>query len=322
MSSNQKISMVHIGLMKTATTTLQNLWLQDTRVSLVHKGLLQIIQKARVTGRNAKSGAAVPLQWQYDSKPEPGQHIVLSQEALSTAYINERASKADIKRFQKAAAKILSMIVPSPKILITVREPASWIKSIYNQSVKMGGIDTFPDFLKMEKDFIKQSLNIVDLKETWGEFFGKENILVLPIELMRNNKALFFEEIFKFSGVPVPDLTVEIAANPSMKEEHLKLMKRFNEWVDIFTRYGIYQRQIPQQAQQALNIIRFAVRYSLESPSAELLEKVADTESRLPDCDIDLSHIDSEFLSKIRVSYQKVLIDNDFYGFRDLYCGQ
>lgn len=322
MSINQKISLVHIGLMKTATTTMQNLWLKEPRICLVHGGLLQIIHKARVTGRNAKTGAGVPLQWQYDTKPKPDQQVVFSQEALSTAYINERASKADLKRFQKSAAKIVSMIAPGAKILITVRKPEGWIKSIYNQSVKMGGIDTFPQFLQMEKNFIKQSLGIGDLQTIWAEFFGKKNILVLPVELMRKDKKSFFEEIFKFSGVPAPDVNISIDANPSMKEEHLKLMKRFNEWVDVFSRHGVYKSQMPPQVKQALDIIRFAVRYSLESPSPELEEKVAGPEAGLPDCEIDLSHMDEDFLSRIKSSYGKFLKEDDFYGYHELYCGQ
>ena len=113
---------------------------------MVHRGLLQIIQKARVTGRNAADGAKSPLQWQYDSKPEEQQHIVMSQEALSIAYINERASKQHIPQFQQVAAKLASQIAPETKILITVRQPETWIKSIYNQAVKQGALTRFRNF--------------------------------------------------------------------------------------------------------------------------------------------------------------------------------
>lgn len=319
MSFNKKVSLVHIGLMKTATTTMQNLWLKDSKSCLVHAGLLQIVQKARMTGKNPNAGAAVPLQWQYDTKPGPDQHVVMSQEALSTAYINERVSKSAIKSFQKAAAKNISMIAPGAKILITVRQPEKWILSIYNQSVKMGGTDTFPEFLKQEKEFLKQSLNLLDLFEIWGKSFGKNNILILPIELLRKSREDFFHEITKFSGIPEPDLNINIEANPSMKPEHLRLMKKFNEWVDIFKAFGVHGPNLPQQTAQALNIIRFAVRYSLESPSPELEEKVVDIESRLPDCEMDPALIDRDFLSRINGFFAKVLKADDFFGYRKLY---
>ena len=129
---------------------------------------------------------------------------------------------------------------------------------------------------------------------------------------MWNDKSKFYNEIFQFSKVPAPDLNIELNANPSMKEPHLRLMKKFNEWVELFSRHGVYQGQLPQQAKQALDIIRFTVRYSLEAPSPALEKQIAPVETNLPDCEIDLAHIAPGFLSKIKHSYKRFIQKNEF----------
>lgn len=298
---------------------MQQLWFSDPKTCLIHHGMLPVVEKARLEGRNPQKKDSLPLKWQFDRPPDPGQHIVISQEALSTAYINERAQTSEIRQFQTIAARLISQVASESKILITVRAPDHWIRSTYNETVKHGSTNTFPEFLARERDFIKQSLNVSDLAEIWGNFFGEDNILVLPIELMWQNKQEFFDAVFRFSGVPAPDLRLSTTANASLKHEHLKLMRNFNEWVTLFSRHGIYQGDIPLQVNQALQIIRYAVRKSLESPSSFLEETLAEVEKHLPGCEIPSSTIDLDCLSDIKPCYKNFLHQNGFQNFKSLY---
>ncbi|MDT8410088.1 MAG: hypothetical protein RQ741_10855 [Wenzhouxiangellaceae bacterium] len=319
MKINKRIRLVHIGLIKTATTSMQELWFRNPKTCLIHHGMLPLVEKARLEGRNPQKKDSLPLTWKFDYPPGPDQQIVISQEALSTAYINERAQKSEILAFQEIAARLTSQVVPESKILITVRAPDRWIKSAYNQTIRQGSTNTFPQFLALEKDFIKQSLNVIDLLGIWKKFFGKDNVLVLPIELMWQDKEKFYDAIFEFSGLPAPDFRLSTTANSSLGNEHLKLMREFNEWVDLFSRHGIYQGKIPHQVNQALSIIRFAVHRSLESPSLPLDEKLAEVEAQLPDCKVDTGTIDRDFLTDIKSSYKEFLDQTAFQDFRVLY---
>lgn len=298
---------------------MQQLWFNDPRICLIHRGMLPIVEKARLEGRNLQGKSSPPLQWQFDQPPRPNQHIVISQEALSMAYINERARKSEIRKFQEIAARLTSQIASESKVLITVRAPDRWIKSAYNQSVKLGSTNTFPQFLETEDDFIMQALNAADLANIWEQFFGENNVLVLPIELMWQNKQTFYDAIFEFSGLPAPELSVTTNANTSLKHDHLKLMRTFNEWVSLFSKHGFYQGNIPPQVNQALKIMSYTVHKSLESPSSALEEQLVDVEKHLPDCKIDTRSIDPDFLNQIKSSYKTFLDQHSFQDFGSLY---
>lgn len=318
MTLGNKAALVHIGLPKTATTSMQNRWRNDPNIALVHQGLLPAVGKAREIGRN-RSGGNTPIKWQFDTQPLPGQKIVFSQEALSSAYINERATVDDIQRFQQAAADTIKELMPDSRILIVLRTPDGWIKSIYNQAVKQGGIDSFVQFLVNEREYIEQSLNIVQLKRIWARCYGKKKVLVLPMELFRDNVKKFYECIENFCEISSPDLNVHPTSNPSLSPDKLRMMRYFNKWVNMFRDYGLYAKQMPPQIKQALDIIRFAVRYNLESPPPELNRRLRFFEKNLQDCQVGVSLENSALLQKVKKRNAEFLKDNDFFGYKTLY---
>lgn len=149
------VDLIHIGLIKTASTALQNTWRQNPSVNLSYAGLLPFINAARILGKGQVSNLG-NININCDKPMQAKQKTILTHEALSTAYFNERASKALIRNFQLTAAKLLGQISSQAKVLIVVRNPAKWIISTYNQCIKQGGTDTFPQFLIRERGFITQ----------------------------------------------------------------------------------------------------------------------------------------------------------------------
>lgn len=316
------VSLIHIGLPKTATTYLQTRWSKDPNVCLLMHGTMTLIARARELGTERShpitATSAPPIK--YDQPPQPGQKMLISNEALSNAYLNERADQEQIQCFQEQAAAQMKALVPKAKVLITVREPTGWILSIYNQAIKQGGVDTFRQFLKRERDYLERSLNIRELFVTWKQQYGSDNVLILPIELLKDNEAAFFSEIARFSGLPVsPPIDRAGTINPSLKDGHLEVMRQFNKWVRMLVSNGKHKGKLPQDLAQALGTLRFATRYALESPTPEVERRLRLFERGMRVHHNDKQQIPKELLKAIRSKIAKQLKKNDFFGYRDLY---
>jgi hypothetical protein len=317
------VSLIHIGLPKTATTFLQTLWMQDPDICLLRDGLLPMILGARQEGLKESpvpnTPGAPPVQ--FDTPLRPGQKLVLSNEALSNAYINERAPASRIRSFQAHAAARTKALTGKTKVLLVVREPAAWILSIYNQAIKQGGTDSFRQFVRREQDYLQQSLNFRELFLTWKQHYGSANILILPLELLRDKPERFFTELSRFSGLGrSPDIPREQTINPSLKPGHLDVMRQFNKWVELFRQHGPHRGQLPPELEQALTQIRFATRYMLESPEPDLERRLRRYEAGMRVQRPSLDDIPGALLKSIRASNRKQLKKDAFFGYRDLYA--
>jgi hypothetical protein len=315
-------ALIHIGLPKTATTYMQTAWHNDPDTCLVRDALLPLIYAAenREKAGVASSLIPQPAQINFDTPQMPGQKLVFSNEAISGLYLNRRADKGRIRAFQEHVAAQLKASVPKSKILIVSRSPEKWIKSIYNQAVKQGSGDTFAQFLRRERDYIEQTLNIRELFTVWKQQFGSDNVLVLPMELLQEDEPGFFREIERFSGLPSPKPVHTRTINPSLQGSHLELMRQFNKWVELFVQHGKHQGKLPDNIRQALDAIRFEVRYDLETPPASLDRRLRLLERRFarPQGRDDAA-IDRGLLKAIRGNFSKYLKKNDFFGYKKLY---
>jgi len=315
------VSLIHIGLPKTATTYLQTAWSLDPGVCLVQNGLLPLINDARQRGKELINTnftpSAAPIN--FDSQPQHGQKLVFSNEALSSAYLNERASAAQIRTFQELAAARMKSTVAKSKILLVTRSPEKLILSIYNQAVKQGGTDTFRQFVRRERDFIEQALNIRELFNIWKPHYGSGNILILPMELLRDDEPRFYKEIEKFSGVPQPRVKAPDSVNTSLQDGHLEVMRQFNKWVQLFSEHGKHGGKLPANIQQALTALRFDVRYALETPTPALDRRLKLLERNMRQPPVDPADLPRDLLKAIRAGNAKQLKKDDFFGYRKLY---
>lgn len=315
------VSLIHIGLPKTATTYMQTLWSHDPQVCLVQNGLLGLISDARQRGKEASHmnyrPSAAPIS--FDAQPQHGQKVVFSNEALSSAYINERADAAQVRAFQELAAARMKSTVAKSRVLLVTRSPEKLILSIYNQAVKQGGTDTFKQFVRRERGFIEQALNIRELFNIWKQQYGSGNVLILPMELLRDNEVRFYEEIERFSGVPAPRVKAPDPVNTSLQGGHLEVMRQFNKWAQLFSEHGKHGGRLPPNLQQALSLLRFDVRYAMETPTAALDRRLKLLERNMRQPPVDSADLPPELLKAIRASNGKQLKKDDFFGYRKLY---
>ena len=154
---------------------------------------------------------------------------------------------------------------PEAKILIIIREQLSYIKSLYAFKTTIQGYETrdFACFVEDEsKKGLVEKLKYNKLIEYYYKLFSKENVLVLPLEGIKE-KELFFGEIVEFIGAESisKQLSVSSHKNFSFYEKNcIDLSLWFNKfflaiynifkvmnksaWLDIRFRYLFYRLRV------------------------------------------------------------------------------
>ena len=165
-----KISLLHIGMMKTGSTYTQNAWSQDADTCLAWNGTFTFLQ----TLRNATAAGELQpndnLDIQLDKAPAPGQQIIVSNEGFSTAYLNgSQASQRLIPSYiELASAALGKALADLDTALILVREPISWIQSMHRQSINEGAANDAQAFLAKNRDFLLHSLNLAHIVASYS----------------------------------------------------------------------------------------------------------------------------------------------------------
>ncbi len=109
-------------------------------------------------------------------------------------------------------AEFFHDLAPDAKILISVREQISFIIAIYGSYVHSGGCLDIGNFLsrKLEKStkitpFLLSFCDYYAYYSYYSSLFGKENVLILPVEQFRNDTDLYLSQLYDFIGLPIPN---------------------------------------------------------------------------------------------------------------------
>jgi hypothetical protein len=105
-------------------------------------------------------------------------------------------------------AQRLKFLFPNAKILIVVREQLSMIRSHYMEYLKANGTEKLEELLTPERFyFIRNPIfqleffNYNHLIKVYDDLFSKENVLVLPFELLKTDSTCFIKSITNFLEV-------------------------------------------------------------------------------------------------------------------------
>jgi Sulfotransferase domain len=101
---------------------------------------------------------------------------------------------------------------PEARIFCVIRQQKEILLSTYFQYLKIGGTDTLKTYLTRSYDgrrpgFSPAHLNYVDLVSCYYRLFPRENVLVLPYEMFRNQTRLFLDRLGKFVSLDISDRT-------------------------------------------------------------------------------------------------------------------
>jgi hypothetical protein len=195
--------LIHIGYPKTASTWLQNCIFngQDSPFFYLpaDEGIQQFVlaNEFSFCAEIARKSFRLYLEKAANQSRIP----VLSNEILTGDQIKERY-------WGKIVADRIFSTFAKAKILVIIREQKSMILSSYREHVMQGGTEKLDRFIGTghEKsgfgticrlDFLEYDLLI----SYYQKLFGSENLLVLPFELLKNNRQAFLQQILDFVGI-------------------------------------------------------------------------------------------------------------------------
>ena len=124
---------------------------------------------------------------------------VISSEILSgTMFQGSRDANMIAGRLKQAC--------PDARILLTVRSQTSLARSVYLQYIKRGGRRKVEHFFRHQPEpgyhwFSPQILQFHNLIEYYATLFGKDNVIVLPQELLKNDRSYYLRLLFEFADV-------------------------------------------------------------------------------------------------------------------------
>ena len=135
----------------------------------------------------------------------------------------------------KLIADRLFQVFPEAHVLMVIREQRSVIRSMYFQYVREGGPASLRHYLESPKAG-KYRVPLFDLDfyayhrliEYYRDLFGREGVLVLPYELLRENPDETTRLVCDFAGATVPTQLPKAHRNPSLTAFSVALMRHLN----------------------------------------------------------------------------------------------
>lgn len=136
-------------------------------------------------------------------------------------------------------AERLHQLFPSARILIVIREQLSMLLSSYRQHVRVGGTATLEGFVHRDAGFDAvcrlEFFEYDRMIATYQRLFGRQAVLVLPYELLRQSTEGFVEPIMRLVGL---DDSVNVdgrAANRGWGAATIEVRRRLNRLVRGWT---------------------------------------------------------------------------------------
>lgn len=235
---------LHIGLPKTATTTIQNGLMQNSEL-LKEAGYLYP-RSGRKSNAHHNLAFQVQDHYHYLFDKSVGTFEDLLEEIRENNFVNVILSSeafinttpGQIKRVYDYLSKFKEV-----QIIVYIRRPDAWINSHWSQQVKIGATTETP------KEYINHMLRNRKYEKIfdWAKYFGINNMIIKVFEkdqLVDDHVFLDFLKncgIKEYKKIQIPDST-NIA--PSIKE--LEIIRYFYSYMDkninipTKTRYKIF----------------------------------------------------------------------------------
>lgn len=208
-------SLIHIGYPKCASTFVQVEILPHID-----------IQTAQINSRPLSSNTFDKTEYirliEESHGISTGSPFVFSNESIST--------------FGEDGADRLHQCFPDAQIAIVIREQRSWLKSYYSHAVintlnlTMSWEDFSLSFLKDDRNAAR--LRYDELIQSYVSRFSKENVTVVPFEVLKESRERFFSSLF--SSIPELGCPPHLAkAAPRMVSSGNRALININRLLNI-----------------------------------------------------------------------------------------
>jgi len=229
---------IHIGYHKAASSWLQSFLFNNREIGFISPFLREEIGEMIIypNGLEFSAGLCASVFREKIERAIASNLVpVISYERLSG---NPHSGGYDSKEI----ADRLKQVFPDAKILIIIREQMSMIVSTYKQYIIEGGVCGPARYLKPTVEGRGRlpffSLNYFQyhrLIRYYIDLFGRNNVLVLPFELFRNNPDYFISKIAAFYSISPCNKQIcrffNVRINPSLSGIAIFAKRFFNFFV-------------------------------------------------------------------------------------------
>lgn len=211
------VKFAHLGLGKCASTYVQNLWKFDDRYALSIP-----VPLARALRERAELSISEPVRIDFPAV-DARQTAVVSSEDLDFGWINASGGQKATRNLRKLVSASISTSRLTDQILVMVRDPVDWLRSLHEQSIKEGGYLSFETYFARQKALAMEILDLAFLLRCHREIGQK--VVVLSADELRNSPDTFWDKFSASLGAPKPAAkTIELVdksehgGNRSLKE--------------------------------------------------------------------------------------------------------
>lgn len=207
--------LVHIGYHKTATSFLQGRVFSDRRLFSQPWGAQSVEAVEAFILEHPEKFNPVDIRQDFfqKAKGQEARASVISHEALSGQPIGGRY-------YADRVVDRIHRTFPEARIIIGVREQKSLLVSLYYQYIRMGGFESIENFIhplvdrkgfrpKVRFDHFEYDLML----SLYRRFWSKNDILILPIEVLQESQERYVQKILNFAGCPDREIDIQKAVN-------------------------------------------------------------------------------------------------------------
>lgn len=208
---------IYIGLQKTGSTFLRGYFASHPQVSWTRHGTFFQTEAADV----ARHGVDVVRDRYGTLFTEATSNTcrIDMYEAIGMGYVLSGIEAWNAERFIKVGARLnhehiftapsllaerIKAVVPQAKILLTIRNQASWIDSNYRHFFEQlpVGQESLFDFMSTPEGKVVLDAGMFDrVVDVYDQLFGQEHVLVLPMERLEREEDLALRDLCTFLGV-------------------------------------------------------------------------------------------------------------------------
>lgn len=226
---------IHIGLSKCASTYLQKVIFPGIgNYSDVASSPDRDKYHLLIPGMDPEEYRRIVAKHLINPRPESKWLLISCEDytellfkGFADVFFRWKSMKRDMYHFSnKVITENIARTYPKARIIVVIREQLDWAVSRYKMIYRGGKTSSSID------DLLSEPLEGYDIMiERYQNRFGKEKVLVLPLEMMRHDRENFIKSIAGFIGTGVttaaPDVRVNVAPNLKRTVEYERLKNRW-----------------------------------------------------------------------------------------------
>lgn len=315
-------ALLHIGLGKCLSTSLQNVWNQSTNYDYLNiRTITKKVEDLLETNLTNFDQFINQVQHLSFALPQqaPDRHLVFSCEGATYSFQNRLALADYIPLKQKTLARILS--AHAKTVLLVIRNPKDWIISSHSQNIKQGGVISLEDYVKNHPMIILNNLNLANIIAFYEEFGC--NVIILPLEISKKSEEDFWLEYEARLNLPRPTPSQfpsdTIGANLT-KKNTINLHRKLNSILQTLENLATKGEYPNKKA--ALDALSYARKWGTRRALTVADENDIQTLGRLADVLISDSNTDikcdAEFIDVLHQNFLKPLKKRGYFPYEDL----